>query len=221
MRLVVVADIHGNIDKFRKALKEVSLKKTDILVLLGDVIDRGNNSKDVLDTILLLKENGFDNIIIIRGNHEQMLLDAFENENEEYTWIKNGGDKTLLSFRVNFCNQIPLKYIKLIKSSKFYYENGDYIFVHAGLNLDVESPLEDIKSLLWIREMSVEKYRTSTFSSKKLIHGHTPISREEILKNFNVNKIEILNIDNGIYLKNEDFGKLTIADLTNHKIYFI
>lgn len=219
MRLIAVADIHGNNDKFRKALKKVSLKKTDILVLLGDVIDRGNNSKDVLDTILLLKESGFDNIIFIRGNHEQMLLDAVENEDDEYKWIKNGGDKTLLSFRVNFCNQIPLKYINLLKSSQFYYEKDNFLFVHAGLNLEVESPLEDIKSLLWIREMSLDLYRNSTFSSKKLIHGHTPVSSVEILKNFN--NIEILNIDNGIYLKNEDFGKLTITDLTNHKIYFI
>ncbi|WP_435522956.1 metallophosphoesterase [Chryseobacterium indoltheticum] len=119
MRLIVVADIHGNNDKFRKALKSFSLRRTDKLILLGDLIDRGKKSKDVLDTIILLKNSGFDNIIIIRGNHEQMLLDSIDDENKEYIWLKNGGDKTLQSFRVNFANQIPQLYIDLIKSSVF------------------------------------------------------------------------------------------------------
>lgn len=219
MRLIVVADIHGNDEKFRKALKSVSLKKTDKLVLLGDLIDRGNKSKDVLDTILLLKDNGFENIVYIRGNHEQMLLDSIENEDKEYIWIKNGGDKTLQSFRVNFPNQIPQIYIDLIKSSILYYEYEDYLFVHAGLNFEINEPLNDLHSLLWIREMSLSKYSESKFSSKKIIHGHTPIERDKIIENFS--DFKILNLDNGIYLKKEDYGTLTIADLTNKNILFI
>lgn len=219
MRIIAVADIHGDDEKFRKALKSVSLKKTDILVLIGDLIDRGKKSKDVLDTVLLLKENDFKNLIYIRGNHEQMLIDSIEDEDKEYIWIKNGGDKTLKSFRANYASQIPKIYIDLLKTSIPYYEYGDYIFVHAGLNFDLKEPLEDPYSLMWIRDMSMEKYRKSEFSTKKIIHGHTPIERDKIIKDFN--NSNIMNLDNGIYLKGDNYGKLTIVDLTNNKILFI
>jgi serine/threonine protein phosphatase 1 len=219
MRVIVVADIHGNDDKFRKALKSVSLKKTDKLVLLGDLIDRGKKSKDVLDTIMLLKSNGFNNIIIIRGNHEQMLLDAIENSDKEYIWIKNGGDKTLQSFRVNFSSQIPRAYIELLNSSIYFYEFLDYIFVHAGLNFEIENPFEDKNAILWTREISISSFKKSKLSNKKIVHGHTPVGRKEINENFL--NYEILNLDNGVYLDKEDFGTLTIADLTNNKLNFI
>lgn len=219
MRLIVVADIHGNNEKFKKALKSFSLRKTDKLILLGDLIDRGNRSKDVLDTIILLKNSGFENIIIIRGNHEQMLLDSIEDERKEYIWLKNGGDKTLQSFRVNYSNQIPKLYIDLIKSSVFFYQYEDFLFVHAGIDFNIENPLNDANSLLWIREMNLKKYKDSKFSDKKIIHGHTPIERNEILENFS--NIQILNLDNGVYLEKENYGNLTIADLTNKKLNFI
>lgn len=219
MRIIVVADIHGDDDKFRKALKSVSLKKTDKLILLGDLIDRGKNSKKVLDTLQLLKDSGFKNIIYIRGNHEQMLLDAFENEEKEYVWLKNGGDKTLKSFRVNFANQIPAFYIELIKSSIPYYEYEKYIFVHAGLNFELDNPLEDLHSMMWIRDISVDLYNKSKYSDRKIIHGHTPIEQNSILNTFD--KKNIINLDNGIYLKRDGFGNLTILDITNNKILFI
>ena len=219
MRIIVVADIHGDDEKFRKALKSISLKKVDKLILLGDLIDRGKNSKKVLDTILLLKNNGFENIIYIRGNHEQMLLDSVENDEKEYIWIKNGGDKTLQSFRANYANQIPEIYINLLKNSILYYELENYFFVHAGLNFDLEDPLEDTHSLMWIRDISIEKYKKSKYSSKTIIHGHTPCEKRIILENFE--KSQIINLDNGIYLKGEEYGKLTIVDFTNNKIFFI
>lgn len=219
MRIIAVADIHGNDEKFRLALKTVSLKKTDILVLIGDLIDRGKNSKKVLDTILLLKQNEFENIIYIRGNHEQLLLDCLEDEDKDYIWIKNGGDKTLQSFRINYPKQMPQIYIELINSSILYYEYEDYLFVHAGINFESDKPLEDKHSLLWIRDISLLDHEKSDLASKKIIHGHTPIGRNEIVENFK--SFKILNLDNGVYLKKEDYGMLTIVDLTNKKIHFI
>lgn len=219
MRVIVVADIHGDNEKFRMALKSISLKKVDKLILLGDLIDRGKKSKDVLDTILLLKDTGFKDIIIIRGNHEQMLLDSIENSDNEYIWLKNGGDKTLQSFRVNYSNQIPQKYVDLIRSSIYYYEFLDFIFVHAGLNFEQENPFNDIKTLLWTRNMSLSDYKKSKLRNTKIIHGHSPIKRTEIIENFK--KIEILNLDNGVYFDDEEYGKLTIADLTNKTLHFI
>ncbi|PQA90388.1 serine/threonine protein phosphatase 1 [Chryseobacterium piscicola] len=219
MRLIVIADIHGNDEKFRKALKSVSLKKTDKLILLGDLIDRGKKSKQVLDTIILLKDTGFKDIIMIRGNHEQMFLDSIEDESKEYMWLRNGGDKTLQSFRVNYLNQIPKLYLDLIKSSVYFYEYNDFLFVHAGIDFNSKDPLNDTKSLLWTREMTLENYRNSKFSEKKIVHGHTPIDRNQIIESFS--NIEILNLDNGVYLEKENYGNLTVADLTNQKLNFI
>ena len=100
-----------------------------------------------------------------------------------------------------------------------YYELENYFFVHAGLNFDLEDPLEDTHSLMWIRDISIEKYKKSKYSSKTIIHGHTPCEKRIILENFE--KSQIINLDNGIYLKGEEYGKLTIVDFTNNKIFFI
>ena len=97
MRIFVITDLHGKNELFRKSLKEIGLKKTDKLILLGDIIDRGEDSKGLLDTIILLKEHSFD-VTCLMGNHEQMLLDAHLNVNNLNLWLLNGGDKTLSSF---------------------------------------------------------------------------------------------------------------------------
>ena len=97
MRTFVISDIHGNNELFRKSLKLVAFKKSDKLILLGDLIDRGIDSKGVLDTTLLLLETGLD-VECLMGNHEKMLLDAFLNTNNLNQWLLNGGDKTLSSF---------------------------------------------------------------------------------------------------------------------------
>ncbi|KGE16080.1 metallophosphoesterase family protein [Sphingobacterium deserti] len=219
MRLFVVGDIHGDDKKFRAALKSVSLKKTDKLILIGDLIDRGRDSKGVLDSLTLLKSNGFDNIVYIRGNHEQMLLDAFKDPDKEYIWLKNGGDKTLLSFKVNFCDQIPKEYISLIESSVFYHQHNDYIFVHAGIDFKLDDPLSDAKSLMWTREINETAFENSAFAGKKIVHGHTPVSRSVITHS--LQRSSIINVDNGVYMKNNDFGSLSIVNLDTMKANFI
>ncbi|WCC43993.1 metallophosphoesterase [Tenacibaculum finnmarkense] len=130
MRTFVISDIHGKNALFRKALKSVKLKKTDTLIILGDLIDRGENSKGVLDTIFLLKDNGF-NVELVLGNHEKMFLDSFENEEEHTKWMINGGDKTLMSFLTSKIEKIPKKYIELINSSKNYLLKDNFILVHV------------------------------------------------------------------------------------------
>jgi serine/threonine protein phosphatase 1 len=219
MRTVVIGDIHGNDILFRKALKAVSLKKTDILIVLGDLIDRGPDSRGVLDTIFLLKESGFVNLICIKGNHEQMLIDSYYDENKEYIWLKNGGDYTLKSFRVNFANQIPKKYIELIESFPYYVKKDNMIFVHAGLNLDIDNPFQDFNSMMWTRNMTEEKLNKSAFNHLFIFHGHTPMEEEEIKESFRTKKVKCL--DNGVFLTNDGYGSLVIAEIENQKLNFI
>lgn len=220
MSFFVIGDIHGYDDAFRKALKSVSLKKSDTLLLLGDLIDRGPKSKDVLDTLMLLKDNGFNNIICLKGNHEEMLLKAIDNENEEYIWLKNGGDKTLKSFKVNFADKIPKKYIELIKSFKYYHIENEFIFVHAGLNLKIETPFDDTDSMIWIRNMDIKDLENSKLKNKVIIHGHTPKTKDDILNSININS-SIICLDNGVFLEKEGYGKLIVFDMGTKKTKFI
>lgn len=218
MRTFVISDIHGNNVAFRKALKHVKLKKTDRLIILGDFIDRGEDSKGVLDTILLLKEHNFD-LVCLKGNHEQMLLDAFDNVNNLNSWLKNGGEKTLLSFLTSSINKIPSKYIDLIKSFSYYYENENFIFVHASLNMTIENPFTDIETILWERE-SFKYYDESWIKNRILIHGHSPIAQNVIASSIE-NKNKIICIDNGSFLKREEYGSICILELENYKYNFI
>lgn len=219
MRTFVVGDIHGNDVLFRKALKSVGLKKNDKLILLGDLIDRGPDSKSVLDTLLLLKNNGFDNIITIKGNHEELLLESYYDPVNSSNWILNGGNSTLKSFNVSDVKDIPYKYISLIESFKNYHIENDIIFVHAGLNFDIENPFSDVKSMLWMRD--VKKYEKSVYlQNKLLIHGHNPLKRDDILQSINENN-NVLGIDNGSFLKGEQYGAITIYNIESKKIFFV
>jgi Calcineurin-like phosphoesterase. len=100
-RLFAIGDIHGCFYQFRELVEErIRIRKDDKVVLAGDFIDRGTRSKEVLDYIIELQNNGFD-IIPLIGNHESMLLDALDNESHLLKWILNGGAVTLKSFGIS------------------------------------------------------------------------------------------------------------------------
>ncbi len=215
MRVFAVTDIHGNDELFRKALKKVKLKKSDKLFILGDIIDRGKDSKGVLDTIFLLIENGFD-IKIIKGNHEQMFLDSFKDSNTFNQWMLNGGDKTLLSFLTNSIEKVPQKYIDFIDSFENYIIFENFILVHAALNMNIENPFSDLYTMQW--ERNPENFLNKDWLKDRIIiHGHTPKPIGEI-KDLIQKKSSLVCIDNGTYLNREGYGKLVIVELTNFKI---
>lgn len=217
MRTFVISDIHGKNTLFRKALKNVKLKKSDTLVILGDLIDRGEDSKGVLDTIFLLKDNGFK-VELVLGNHEKMFLDSFENDEEHTKWMINGGDKTLMSFLTSKINNIPKKYVELISNSKYYLIKDNFILVHAGLNMKIQDPFLDIQTILWERKPK-ELLNEEWLGTRIIIHGHTPQKKTDIISQLND---KIIGIDNGNYLnKNKGYGSLSILELNSLEIQFI
>jgi serine/threonine protein phosphatase 1 len=194
------------------------LKKSDTLIVLGDLIDRGTDSKGVLDTIILLLDSGFS-IKCLLGNHEQMFLDSFKSLDVLNLWLTNGGDKTLFSFLTSSIEKIPLKYYNLIQSFSYHLEIDNYIFVHAGLNMNLENPFSDRNTMLWTREP--RKYLNKTWlGNRKVIHGHSPKSEQSILTSILHNE-EIISIDNGVFLTKPDFGSLCILQLETFQINFI
>lgn len=218
MRTFVISDIHGNNELFRKALKQVAFKETDKLILLGDLIDRGVDSKGVLDTVFLMLENGL-NVECLAGNHERLFLDALLNINNLNQWLLNGGDKTLASFLTGSIEKIPKKYFDLIKSFKYYKEQDNYILVHAAINMKINDPFSDTHTLIW--ERNPEKYLDKGWlGSRKIIHGHSPESKENIVKMIRENE-QVICIDNGSFMKKENYGSLCILQLENLNPIFV
>lgn len=200
--ILVIGDIHGMLTKFKLLLAEAKPTKDDTIVILGDVIDRGDDSKGVIDLILKLQAKGY-NVITLMGNHEEMYMNCLdaesrnlpENELNDFLgpYIWNGGAATLRSFDFKPPSK---KYMDFFISMPLYHETEDYIFVHAGLKAGV--PLEKQKSedLLWIREDFI--YSKHDFG-KLVIFGHTPFDKPFFKHNR-------LGIDTGAVFKG---GKLT------------
>ncbi|HUW07818.1 MAG TPA: metallophosphoesterase family protein [Williamwhitmania sp.] len=217
-RLFAIGDIHGCFDSLEELVgNKIQLQKEDNLILLGDYIDRGDKSKEVVDFIMELQEKGFDVIPLI-GNHEAMLLDANANENNISKWIQNGGDETLKSFEISSLKDIEPKYIKFFKDLSYYYSFEDYLFVHAGFNDNVINPFTDYYSMLW---KCKESYTNPLLANKTIIHGHNPISISKCEERV-LSKLAVINIDTGcVYKDKEGFERLTAYDCNTQGILFV
>lgn len=206
-----IGDIHGCSKTFEKLLfHKIKIEKTDQLFCIGDYIDRGENSKAVIDLILQLRQEGY-HVSTLRGNHEQMLLDCVTDPTAYDLWIRNGGAQTLLSFGINTLETLPEKYLSFFKDTQFYIETPEYIFVHAGLNFYLKNIFQDKEAMLWIRDFSSWQ---PALENRLLIHGHTPRSLKYILNQ----KGNCIDIDGGcVYNYLPRFGNLVAIDLNERK----
>lgn len=166
----------------------------DMLVMLGDYIDRGPGSPQVLDRLIHLKHRFPDQVVLLKGNHEEMLVNAIEkiDKSDDYLmWMANGGEETLKSYikrsgeeidnpylirNTRLYDYIPREHYAFIRSLKLFYENDDYIFVHAACDplLPLEGQESDI--LLWSRQLyhSAMRLRDEEMSwEKTIITGHS------------------------------------------------
>ncbi len=195
---------------------KIFLEKSDKLVLLGDYIDRGKQSKEVVDYIIELINEGFD-IIPLIGNHEAMLLEALENEKYLSRWIQNDGQATLNSFGITSLKELEQRYLSFFRGLPYYFEYGEFLFVHAGFNDKNINPFEDKYSMLWECK---REYNNPIFKGKTIIHGHRPISvvscKERVLRNR-----EVIDIDTGIvYSGKNGYNRLTALELNTRSLYF-
>ena len=219
-RIFAISDIHGCGFSFEHLVsKEIKLKKSDRLYLLGDYIDRGKNSKQVIDIILDLISKGFQ-VNCLMGNHEQMFLHTKEDELNLNHWkVVFGGNPTLSSFNINHYDELEEKYKLFFEGLSYYFESNKNIFVHAGLNFSNENIFEDLHYMLWSRDMRIN---TDVLGNRRIIHGHTP-RRLEVLQKEIVDKEKSysFNIDTGCAYKSEmGYGNLTAIDLTKMKLFF-
>ena len=209
-RLFAIGDIHGCFDSFQKLVEnKIGIRKNDQLVLLGDYIDRGTKSKEVVDYILELLRMNF-NVIPLMGNHEAMLLDALENNRHLSIWFLNGGSETLKSFGISSLKELSPLYIRFFKGLRHFYSFKNYLFVHAGFNDEINNPIEDQYQMLWSRR---ERYTNPVLKDKTIIHGHTPVPLAYCRKIVKANH-PVINIDTGcVYADEVGYGQLTAIEL--------
>ena len=214
-RRFVIPDIHGCALTFRYLLEDViRLEQNDAVYLLGDTIDRGPRSREVLDTIRRLQVHGYD-IQSVRGNHEDMFLKSCHDRTIFYQWIQNGGHQTLKNFGVEDSCEIPRLYRRLIENFPFFIELEEYILVHGGLNFTIKDPLADREAMLWSRSPQVIK---GLIGGRKLIGGHTPLISKEIRRSLTTDHIML---DNGCVYKGEPgLGSLTALELNSMTLHF-
>lgn len=189
--IYAIGDVHGCAYELRNLLNKLPLTPESTVVFLGDYIDRGGQSKDVVDTILELRKQC--QVVCLMGNHESMFLNFLDNPGTEKAglFIVNGGSATLASYADENGNyEFPEEHIKFYRELKLFYEDEHHFFVHAGVP---EIPLDKIdetthgKKMLWIRG----SFLTSKYDwGKVIVHGHTPVPEVEIHRNR-------INVDTG------------------------
>jgi serine/threonine protein phosphatase 1 len=176
-RIFAIGDIHGCLDKLILLMRLIKVDpETDLLVFIGDYIDRGDHSKEVVDYLVDIKRR-FRQTFFLLGNHEQMLLEYLEQKNEE-AFLYNGGEKTLRSYWAGGPKPeaaphywLPEDHYDFYRSLLPYYEHEEYIFVHAGLRNGIPLDRQDLNDLIWIRE---EFFYSAYDFGKPVVFGHTP-----------------------------------------------
>ncbi len=177
--IYAIGDIHGCSTALKRLINKLPFKENDTLVFLGDYIDRGPDSKAVIDTILSIKEYHKD-VITLRGNHEKMLLDFWQGKLDFLVWAYNGAEATLRSYGVDKVEEIDSSHLDFFEQTKYYYETDDFIFVHAGLVPGVPLKKQSHESMVWIREEFI--YSDWDFG-KRVVFGHTPLQHPLVMHN--------------------------------------
>lgn len=217
-RLFAIGDIHGCFRPFYQLVtEEIDLKKTDRLILLGDYIDRGLESREVIEFIIDLKEKGFD-ITPLMGNHESMLLESLSDPLMIYQWFMNSGETTLQSMGVEEPGDIDRKYLEFFAGLKYYESIGNYLFVHAGFNDPDPDPFSDKYHMIWESRLS---YSNPALEGKTIIHGHRPKTLEYVRRQIS-EKSHIIPIDTGcVYGREMGYGFLTALEVGRMIIYTV
>lgn len=169
MRTLVIGDTHGCLDELLTLLEIAAIDLSrERLILLGDYIDRGPKSYQLLQYLQKLQTTyGSENVVLLRGNHEQMAIDYLQHHKSG--WSYNGGHETMYSFAKHKADIVEIH--DFLNSMPLYFTDDYYIYVHAGLKPGVALEEQRPDDLLWIRE---EFYRSAYDFGKTVVFGHTP-----------------------------------------------
>ena len=175
-RTYAIGDIHGCLAKLKRL---VGICRVDAgeesarLICLGDYVDRGPDSRGVIEYLIRLQNIQTDQIICLMGNHEDMLLAAADDPDWNEPWLRNGGLQTLESYGVTDATHIPKEHIAWLRSLPKFHDDGRRFFVHAGVQPDRALDEQHDHDLLWIREPFLSSDKDF---GRLIVHGHTPLA---------------------------------------------
>jgi serine/threonine protein phosphatase 1 len=207
-KIFAVGDIHGCYEKLCVLMDKLPIDMArDQLLFIGDYIDRGPRSIEVLDYLIDLKKRS-PGIVFLKGNHEDMLQNYLKGR-DRFTYLLNSGQQTLDAY-LNHKNAsqdypVPSAHLEFLNELRLYYQTEDYIFVHAGLRDKISLESQKETDLLWIRDEFI--YSDFDFG-KRVVFGHTPF-KEPLVQ---TNKI---GIDTGAVYGN----RLTCVQLPEMNFY--
>ena len=210
-RVYAVGDIHGRADLLLEIHRMIEADArtaacTKIVVYLGDFVDRGLDTREVID-IMLDRPLADVDAVHLRGNHEEMLLRFLEDPREAAVWLDYGGAETLLSYGVagaagsmiseegivawrdGLARNLPERHLEFLRGLADSFEVGDYFFVHAGIRPGIPIEEQDADDLVWIRQ---EFLSSKVDHGRVIVHGHSIRKEPEIRPNR-------IGIDTGAY----------------------
>ncbi|MCJ9730360.1 metallophosphoesterase family protein [Bradyrhizobium sp. PRIMUS42] len=227
VRVYAIGDVHGRADLLQSLLTVIdadlarSAPGRAIQVFLGDYVDRGPDSRAVLD--LLIERSKSHETVCLKGNHEVFLLEVLKDPARLQEWRHYGGLLTLVSYGVTptmnpsaeqqveliegLKRALPPEHLAFLKQLPSSFTCGDFFFVHAGVKPGVALERQKDEDLLWIRE---EFLASEERFGKYIVHGHTPVSVPDIRPNR-------INIDTGAYAT----GNLTLLTIQGDSLMAI
>ena len=177
-RLIAIGDIHGCIHALDAVLHALQPTPDDQFVILGDFIDSGRDTRSVIERLLQLQER-FD-VVTIRGNHEEMLLNALEFPELKNHWLELGGIYTLNSYEfMADIDVIPDSHLEFIRQTRDYYETKSHIFTHASYLPELSMKEQPDYVRRW--EMLEAPYPDPHYTGKTVVVGHTEQKDGEVL----------------------------------------
>lgn len=209
-RIIAIGDVHGCVESLKSLWEKLEPYEDVLHLFIGDYIDRGPDSKGVVDFLLKVKHER--NTVFLRGNHEKMLLNSIKT-GKTRNWFMNGGRITLNSYGKNAdLSEIPDEHIEFYLNTRLYFETDNYFFVHAGVppTLTLKQSKEDEEAhdyFLWGRE---HLNALAPPWEKTVVFGHTPMPEP-------LNQQNMIGIDTGCVFNRPGLGKLTAVLLPETK----
>ena len=165
-RILAIGDVHGCLKALDTLLDFVELQPADELIFLGDYIDRGPDSRGVIERVIELSAR--EKFVALRGNHEAWLLRAQFEPSWFDSWQGVGGEETLISYDAFSVDDLPAEHLEFINSTRMFFQNESHIFVHAAIS--AKPPHENREEqLLWGKFNQIKPHP----SGKRVICGHS------------------------------------------------
>lgn len=176
-RTIAIGDIHGHSLALAALIAALDPGPSDTVILLGDYIDRGPDSKGVLEQVIELGKRC--RAVPLMGNHEEMMLGAREGRDDLRFWLASGGDGALRSYGdAQDVRLIPAAHFEFLKSLRRFYETDTHFFIHANYAPNWRLDQHDSKTALWL---PLSDLPNPHYSGKIAVVGHTPQAEGRVL----------------------------------------